>query len=243
VRPTLVIVAGRTIDSFRVMQYLGVVAGLALGAETVRRGGGSPDAFLLAGFLLFVPALIAAHAGPAAAAGAVSSDAWLMPRHRSGFFFALPAAAAAGPLALWSVGLHPGYFLDGAAVAVATGTIFGRLGCLLHGCCAGRPTSSRLGLELTDVHGVCTRRVPTQLLDATWSAALLAGLLATAGSAPPGVCFAVAATLYGAGRFLTDFTRQERPRAGALSAGQRGALALVIGGGCALVAIALASIP
>jgi prolipoprotein diacylglyceryltransferase len=243
VRATLSILAVRSIDRFRLMQYLGALAGLALGAETMRRVGEDPNAFLVAGVLVFIPAVVAAHLGPAAVADGVRRDAWLLPNQGSAFFHAIPIAAVAGALVVWSLGLPAGRFLDSAAVAVAAGTIFGRLGCLLHGCCAGRPTAGRLGLRLTDADGVRARRIPTQLLDAGWALLVLLGLLAAVGSAPPAVPFFAAAALYGTGRFLTDFTRQRRPSGHRLSAAQIGALALVIAGGCALLLIGQTAIP
>jgi phosphatidylglycerol---prolipoprotein diacylglyceryl transferase len=243
VRPTLAIVAGRPIDSFRVMYYLGVLAALALGAETARRLGQDPNAFLLAGFLLFIPALIGAHAGPGLAGGAFRRHTWLLPTHGSAIFFGLPALVVLTPVVVWGFGLSTGPFLDSAAVAVVTGTIFGRVGCVLHGCCAGRPTTGRLGLALADVHGIRARRIPTQLLDAGWAALLLVGLLLTVGHAPGGVCFLAAAVLYGAGRFATDFTRQRRPESRRLSDAQYVSLGLIAGGSIGLLLTVIDSIP
>jgi phosphatidylglycerol---prolipoprotein diacylglyceryl transferase len=242
VRPTLAIVAGRAIDSFRALQYLGVLAGLTLGAETARRLGEDPNAFLLAGSLLFIPALIGAHAGPTLARGTFRRETWLSPRQGSAIFFALPLLVLVAPVVVGSFGLSAGPFLDSAAVAVVTGTIFGRFGCLLHGCCAGRPTTGRLGLPLTDANGVRARRVPTQLLDAGWAALLLVGLLLAVGHVPSGVPFLAAAVLYGGGRFLTDFTRQWRPPSRRLGDAQYLSLALIVGGLCALLLTVLESI-
>jgi phosphatidylglycerol:prolipoprotein diacylglycerol transferase len=242
-RATLSILTARSIDAFRLMQYLGALAGLALGAETMRRVGEDPNAFLVAGVLIFIPALVAAHIGPAVAAGDVHRDAWLLPSKGSAFFYALPIAAVCGVLAVWSLGLPVGRFLDSVAIGVAAGTIFGRLGCLLHGCCGGRPTSGPIGLWLMDADGVRARRIPTQLLDAAWALLLLIGLLVTVGRAPPGVLFFTAAVLYGTGRFVTDFTRQQRPPGRRLSDAQLGALVLVIAGCCALLSTILEAIP
>jgi len=243
VKPTIAIVAGRPLSSFRAMQYLAVLAALALGAEAMRRAGGDPNAFLLAGFLVFVPAVVGAHAGPALARGRLERRAWLDPQEGSAFFFALPPALVAAPVLVWAYGLSAGQFLDCAAVGVAGGTVFGRVGCLMHGCCGGRPTTGWLGMTLTDVHGVSVRRVPTQLLDAAWAAVLLAGLLLAVGHLPAGVCFFAAAALYGAGRFATDFTRQHRPPSRRLSAAQYGAVALIAVGLGGLLLNVLDSIP
>jgi phosphatidylglycerol:prolipoprotein diacylglycerol transferase len=216
VRPVLVSVAGRPIPAFQALQYLGILAGLTLGAEVARRLGEDPNSFLLAGFVLFIPAVIGAHLGPALIRRRANRRSWILPREGSAIFFALPGLLLTAPLVVWIAGVSVGAFLDAAAVAVVTGTIFGRIGCLLHGCCAGRPTTGRFGIRLTDVHGVTTRRVPT------------------AGQLPPSLCFFSAIILYGTGRFLTDFTRQQRPPSGGLSEAQLASLGLIAGGGCAL---------
>lgn len=234
-RPTLITVAGHRIPAFVAMQYIGVLAGLSLGAQAAERVGQDPNRFLVAGLLLFIPAVIAAHVGPALIGGGLRRRAWLSPQDGSAIFFALPVLALAVPLALWSAGLSAGEFLDSAAVAVVAGTVFGRVGCLLAGCCAGRCTSGHLGMRLTDVHGVCARRVPTQLLDAAWAGVLLAALLATTGHLPAGTCFYAASALYGLGRFVTDFTRQERPRGGGLSPAQYVSIGLIAAGLAALL--------
>jgi phosphatidylglycerol---prolipoprotein diacylglyceryl transferase len=234
-RPVLVSVGGRPVPAFQVMQYFAVLAALSLGAEVARKQGADPNAFLAAGFVLFIPAVVGAHLGPALLRGRADRRGWILPQDGSAIFFALPALVLTAPLAVWIAGLPPGAFLDGAAAGVLAGTVFGRIGCLLHGCCAGRPSTSRFALRLADAHGVHVRRIPTQLLDAAWAALVLAGLLVALGRVPAGICFLAACVLYGVGRFLTDFTRQQRPPSGGLSLAQLASLGLITGGGGALL--------
>jgi phosphatidylglycerol:prolipoprotein diacylglycerol transferase len=67
--------------------------------------------------------------------------------------------------------------LDVTAPGLLFGMTVGRLGCLLGGCCAGRPTSSRLGVRSSD-RRLFARRLPVQLFEgAVAAAAGLAGLL------------------------------------------------------------------
>lgn len=64
-----------------------------------------------------------------------------------------------------------GVVLDTAAPALLFGMAVGRLGCLLGGCCVGRPTTSRWGIWSSD-RRVGIRRIPVQLLESALSATL-----------------------------------------------------------------------
>lgn len=66
-----------------------------------------------------------------------------------------------------------GTVLDVSAPALLTGQAVGRLGCLLSGCCVGRPTASRWGVWSSDRRLGC-RRVPVQLMESAAAAAIAA---------------------------------------------------------------------
>lgn len=68
-------------------------------------------------------------------------------------------------------GLPVGHLLDATVPALLVGQAVGRLGCLLAGCCAGVPTSSRWGVWSSD-RRVGTRRIPVQLIEAAAAATL-----------------------------------------------------------------------
>ncbi|NCT90814.1 prolipoprotein diacylglyceryl transferase [Cellulomonas sp. APG4] len=68
-------------------------------------------------------------------------------------------------------GLAVGHLLDATVPALLVGQAVGRLGCLLAGCCAGVPTTSRWGVWSSD-RRVGTRRVPVQLMEAAAAATL-----------------------------------------------------------------------
>ena len=100
-------------------------------------------------------------------------------------------------------------FWDAATFTMLVGMIFTRVGCLLHGCCAGRPSGHRLALHLPDAHGHWERRHPVQLFELATAAVLLAGAvaIATAG-AFPGAIFLFALAGYGCARAILDPLRQ-----------------------------------
>lgn len=69
------------------------------------------------------------------------------------------------------LGLPVGAVLDTAAPGMLFGMAVGRLGCLLGGCCVGRPTASRWGVWSSD-RRLGIRRIPVQILESSLSAAL-----------------------------------------------------------------------
>lgn len=122
---------------------------------------------------------------------------------------------AVGALVVGAVAtdLPVGRVLDVSAPGLLFGMAIGRLGCLLGGCCAGRPTRSRWGLWSSDRH-IGVRRVPTQLMEA--AAALSIGLaaLAVVGTTPPdpsGTVFVSVIAAYTIGRQLL-FPLRDLPR-------------------------------
>lgn len=102
---------------------------------------------------------------------------WILPPGMSiqGFVLAAVATLIAG--AAWQ-GLPVGRVLDLVAPGMLFGMTVGRFGCLLGGCCTGRPTRSRWGVWSSD-RTVGTRRIPVQLLE-SGVAAMLGGAALTA---------------------------------------------------------------
>jgi phosphatidylglycerol:prolipoprotein diacylglycerol transferase len=104
-----------------------------------------------------------------------------------------------------------GVFWDAATVTMLTGMIFAKVGCLLNGCCAGRPTVAHLAMYLPDVRGVWRRRVPAQLLEAGLAATLLAASIALRNHFPfDGALFLCVVASYSAGRWWLESTKQVR---------------------------------
>jgi phosphatidylglycerol:prolipoprotein diacylglycerol transferase len=118
-----------------------------------------------------------------------------------GFVLVAVATLFGGSLLL---GLSPGLVLDSTAPGLLLGMMVGRFGCLLGGCCAGRPTSSRWGVWSSD-RRLGVRRVPVQLLESSLSGVVGALALAAVlrvGTSAGGLVFVAGFAAYTAGRQL-----------------------------------------
>jgi phosphatidylglycerol:prolipoprotein diacylglycerol transferase len=86
--------------------------------------------------------------------------------------------------------------------------IFTRVGCLLNGCCAGRPSDSWCALFLPDAGGHWERRMPTQLLEAGWATLLLVSSVLIWPRLPfDGALFLFVSAGYAAGRLGLESMR------------------------------------
>jgi phosphatidylglycerol---prolipoprotein diacylglyceryl transferase len=231
---------GVDVPGYTAMLYLGCVAGVLAGAAVAGSVGLERSRVALATIVLLIPALAGARL-------------WFVLEHWSVY--------RREPRRIWrrsegGAALHGGLLLsvvvsvpllallaipfwgfwDAASYTMLIGLIFTRVGCLMHGCCAGRTTSGRVGVWLPDHHGVWQRRIPTPLLEAGWAALVLAGAaLAPAGRPFAGAVFLGVLAAYGAGRLLLEPTR-----ASAGSGGSRAnitfSLLLIVGGSIVLIA-------
>jgi phosphatidylglycerol:prolipoprotein diacylglycerol transferase len=102
------------------------------------------------------------------------------------------------------------------APGIALGHIIGRFGCLMAGCCFGKPTTLPWGITFTDPAAAMnvgttlnTPLHPTQLYDAGAELLILIYLLVTErrGRPFPGRTFWMYMVLYGVSRFIIEFYR------------------------------------
>jgi phosphatidylglycerol:prolipoprotein diacylglycerol transferase len=115
--------------------------------------------------------------------------------------------------------------------------LFGRLGCVAHGCCWGSPTDGFPSVTYWHAEAKVNRlgstpgvpRHPTQLYSSVHGALCLATLGVVALLAPPvGTVTAIGFVMFAAGRLLIDCWREDpRPILGWLSYSQSGALVLL----------------
>jgi phosphatidylglycerol:prolipoprotein diacylglycerol transferase len=114
---------------------------------------------------------------------------------------------------LAALDLPLGAFWDVASFTILTGMIFTRVGCLLNGCCAGRPTGA-WGVWLPNSEGVWKKRVPTQILEAAWAAILLLSMLWVWPLLPfRGALFLYVVAGYAVGRLALESARELAPGA------------------------------
>lgn len=105
---------------------------------------------------------------------------------------------------------------DAFAPGVALGHVVGRCGCLMAGCCYGRPTSMPWGITFTNHLAAANAGTPlgvplhpTQLYEAGAELLILGGLLAMERTSRgfPGRTFWTYLLLYGISRFIIEFYR------------------------------------
>jgi phosphatidylglycerol:prolipoprotein diacylglycerol transferase len=113
---------------------------------------------------------------------------------------------------LAALGVRFARFWDAATFMMLVGMIFTRIGCLLNGCCSGRPATGSFALRLTDHTGRCERRYPVQLLELACAVLLLAVASAMLPARPPaGSIFAFALGGYALTRATLDGLRESPP--------------------------------
>jgi phosphatidylglycerol:prolipoprotein diacylglycerol transferase len=218
--PILFEVGGWPVYSYGVLLAAAYLAGLQLAVVRARRRGLDGARIMDFGIYLIIAALV----GAKLMLLVVDFDYFRrQPREilsivRAGgvFFGGLIAAFLVG---LWLVRrykLPVWTTADLIAPGIALGHIVGRLGCLLAGCCYGKPTDLPWGITFTDPTAAANVGTPlnvalhpTQLYDAGAELVILAVLLFSErrGRPFPGRTFWLYMVLYGVARFIVEFFR------------------------------------
>jgi phosphatidylglycerol---prolipoprotein diacylglyceryl transferase len=216
-RPILFYWRGRPVWSYPALLYLGTVVGLIAGNGVANARGLDGTRVYFAAVLLLPVALLGARLTFVAAHWHLFRDRpaqmWRRDIGGQAMFGGLIAVPISLPL-LASLEVPFWAFWDIGVVIILIGMVFTRIGCLLNGCCAGRPTTSRLGLVLRDRAGIVRRRIPTQLLEAALGATVLVMVWLVPMDANPGTMFLTANAGYAAGRALLEGTRERSSVAG-----------------------------
>jgi prolipoprotein diacylglyceryltransferase len=225
------VVAGRTVDSYGMWVAMGVVAGTAVIFGLTAEEG------LSLGMTAAIVGMVAA-----LSLALFKSTRLLRRPHpvllwakRGVYHFQIVALICTIAL-LEAAGRPVLPYLDVLAIGMMVYQLFGRIGCLMAGCCHGRPYpwGVRYGREhaatgyVYFVQGV--RLFPVQLLEALWLLALALGALAILlGDQRAGAVVPFYIVGYGVGRFALEFARGDMRRVviRGLSEPQWTALALI----------------
>ncbi len=224
---------GFNIYSYPAMLYVGLLAGVFVGAHVAQDSGISADRFAVAVVLLLIPAL----AGSRLYFVLTRWDIYRRDPARiwrrdeggmamyGGFILVVPLSI---PL-LRLLDLPFGSFWDAAALTILLGMAFTRVGCFLNGCCSGRPSDAWFALSLPDHHGNWQRRIPTQLMEMALAIMLFGTALALRSHAPfPGATFCGVLAGYGAGRMYLESLREDETGGRDKTAMQTTSILLVI---------------
>jgi len=201
------------------MLFLGLLAGVVAGDVVAHATGIDAFRVYLASLILFLPALIGAkllyvlsHWQP------YSVDRRKIWRSGEGGGAMYGGLLLVLPLSipvLAALRLPAGSYWDVAVFTMLAGMILGRLGCLMNGCCAGRPSKSLFSMHLPNREGVWERRVPTPFLEAALGVALVALALTFRRNMPfPCSLFLLVTAGYALGRLALESTREQTRRGG-----------------------------
>jgi len=224
--------------SYPVLLYVGLVLGVVVGHEAARASGLDASRVTAATVLLVVPTLLGSrllfvitHWGLYGRLDSVVRSG----EGGAAMYGGLVLAVASSFPLLWALGLPWAAFWDVAMLTILTGMIPTRIGCLLNGCCCGRPTSNGMAVPLPNVRGIWKRRLPLQLYEAAWAVVLLIGALVLWPARPfDGSVFLATAAGYGAARLVFEPLREQSDRLGQLRVSSVISVGLVAGGLSAL---------
>jgi phosphatidylglycerol:prolipoprotein diacylglycerol transferase len=193
------------------MLYVGLVLGVLAGNIVAHANGLDAWRVYIATLILILPALAGARLLYVAAEWPLYRQdlSRIWDRRDGGYIMygGLPAAVILSVPVLWALRLGLPQFWDVAIFTIMVGMFFTRIGCLLNGCCVGRPW--RFGLFLPNPKGTWEKRIPTQLIEAGWAAILIVIAIVLRPSMPfPGALFLAISLGYAAGRLLMEFARE-----------------------------------
>ena len=218
--PVLFEIGGWPVYSYGVLLALAYLAGLQMAVVRAKRAGLDPAKVMDFGIYLIIAALI----GAKLMLVVVDFNYFrhnpreLVSLARAGgvFYGGLIAAVLVGfwlvrkyKLQIWTMG-------DLMAPGIALGHVIGRLGCLLAGCCYGRPTTVPWAVTFNDPAAALNVGTPlaiplhpTQLYDAGAEFIILGLLLATErkGNKFSGRTFWLYLLMYAISRFIIEFYR------------------------------------
>ena len=209
--PILFTIGPITIYTYGFFVFIGAVSGYRVFIKRVRRL--ALDEHLYSNIL--VSTVLAGFIGAKLLFIALEWPAFLhnpLVMLRSGFIFYGGVIAGALTLVILTRRHKIAFFsiADLLALPLPLAHAFGRLGCFFYGCCYGRPTASRIGIEFPpgSPAGGLGRVIPTQLIEAAVLFVIFFILLVIS-KRPRFAGYVVSAyfMMYGVARFIIEFYR------------------------------------
>src|SRR5271157_369937 len=192
---------------YKVCVYAGVLSGVSMALALARAAGVSLP--LTAG--MAVAGILTALSLAMFTKIATGSE------HYAYYHYELAVLAVVTAL-LCLLGQPPKPQLDLTILELGMADTLGRWGCLMAGCCHGRPHEWGVGYGQKhaaagfDSHLVGVRLFPVQIVESLWMFATVAAGSVLFLTRPPGAAFAWCIMAYGAGRFYLEFARGDRAR-------------------------------
>jgi phosphatidylglycerol---prolipoprotein diacylglyceryl transferase len=213
-RPILFVWRGIVIHSFAAMLYVGLLGAVFIMVRVGQSYGLNTDKTAFALVILLIPAFIGARIFYVLMHWRLfRGDLRGIWRRSDGgmvLYGGLVASVLCSIPLLWAMNLPFGRFWDALAPGMLTGIVIAKPGCLLNGCCSGRPTDGWCGVNLPDHRGVWRRRWPTQFIEMAWAGFILLVIFAWREHAPfAGAVFCVSIGAYGVGRFFLQRLRDD----------------------------------
>lgn len=213
-RPVLFVWHGIVVHSYHVMIYAALLVTVFLTVAFAQADGLDPDRSAVVVVFLLVPAFVGARLLYVARHWRHfrHDPARILRRSDGGlsFYGGLLGAFAGSAPALWALALPFASFWDALILGLLGGLVVAKGGCLLNGCCHGRPTDHRLGVNLPDGRGAWCRRFPSQPMEMAWAAVVLLLMLMWRSASPPaGAVASAAIALQPAGRLVLQRLRDE----------------------------------
>lgn len=242
-KPILFRLGDLQIHSFGVLVALGFLAGLAAAAYNARRAGLKGDVvydlapWLVAGGLIGARLLYVVSYWQRDFAGHPLTEILAVWKGGLVYYGGLILATLTGIWRIRQMKLPLWTMADCLAPGVALGHAFGRLGCLLNGCCFGRPTTLPWGIQFPASHSTAAASLhPTQIYESLLNLMLFAALMWGFGRRRfAGQLFALYLVGYAVIRAFTEWFRGDyafisRPAAGVFTPGQSTSLLILLAG-------------